>query len=308
MLQKAIGSVGVLALAAGVVTSACMAETGTESGTEARETPAATEAKAAAPAASEAKAAAAEELPLLDAVPENELPPGFDESRGFTEYRLRDGHRVAIISAMSAREPEALPAEAGRQTQALSSVTVLPSQDTWARRTPAATTDFGKSCELRVNNILIANANEYNLALLKFPIPTVVTCGTILSAKLLLKTAQNPSTGATLVVFPHRITQPWVPGVTGAAGCASCGVTSGVAAAFGLPPFTVLNAPVPVKDRCTTYSWDITPMVAGGAGWCSAPGTNHGVLMAGRNGVVTVSFHSSESLVAADRPRLVITY
>ncbi|HKO50088.1 MAG TPA: DNRLRE domain-containing protein [Polyangiaceae bacterium] len=301
MLKKAIGSIGILALTAGVVGSGCVVEN--RSGGDA-EGPAAP----AAPAAGEAKAATAEDLPLLEAVPENELPPGFDESRGFAEYRLRDGHRVAIISAVnSPAEAPAAQDAVGSQAQALTT-TVPAIRDTWVRRTAAGTTDFGRSCELRVNNILNSTASEFNLALLQFPIPTVVTCATIISARLFLKTAQNPSTGATLVVFPHRITQPWAPGQTGAAVCSSCYVTSGAPAAFGLPPFTPLNVPVPVNRPCTTYSWDITPMVAGGAGWCAAPVSNRGVLMAGRNGVVTVNFHSNEALAAGDRPRLVITY
>jgi hypothetical protein len=246
----------------------------------------------------------ASELPLLDAVPENELPPGFDEKRGFAEYRLPDGHHVAVISAADPAL-DAAESDIAKQSQALTT-TLAPSQDTWARRTAAGTTDFGRSCELRVNNIA-AGGSELDMALLRFTIPASVTCGTIVSAKLTLKTAQNPATGSTLVVFPHRITQNWAAGITGLAGCASCSVASGAAAPFQLPASTLLNTGVSVNRPCTSYTWDVTPFVTGGGGWCALPAQNFGVMMGGRNGTAVVSFHSNEA-PTAERPRLVIVF
>ncbi|HKO53653.1 MAG TPA: DNRLRE domain-containing protein [Polyangiaceae bacterium] len=290
------GSLGV-ALFAGAIACACATEVVSGSSTDS-ELPA--------PGASAEK-----EIPLLDTVPDKELPAGFDETLPYMEYRLRDGRHVVIVSALkpgSDAAPSEVKGEAAQQSAALSTVNVFPSQDTWVRRTAANTVDFGRSCELRVNNILNTASPNLDMALLKFPIPTVVTCGTIVSATLLLTTAQNPAGGNTLVVFPHRIYQPWVPGPTGFLGCNTCAVSTGAAQPFGLPPFGPLNPGVPVNQPCTTYSWSILPLVAGAGGWCAAPATNFGVLMAGRNGTAVVSFHSNEAPAAGSRPRLVITY
>jgi hypothetical protein len=295
IMNKAVGSLGV-ALFAGSLACACATEVVSGPSTETSD-----------PAVS---ASGQKEIPLLDAVPDKELPRDFDETLPFMEYRLRDGRHVVIISALKPGSDAAtsdVAGDVGQQSEALSSVTAFPSQDTWVRRNGAATVDHGRSCELRVNNIVAAPATA-NMALLRFPIPTIVTCATIVSANLLLTTAQNPAGGNTLVVFPHRIQQPWVPGPTGFLGCTTCNVTTGASAAFPLPPFAALNIGVPVNQPCTTYSWNILPLVAGGAGWCAAPGTNYGVLMGGRNGTAVVSFHSNEAPAAGTRPRLVITY
>jgi len=295
MMNKAVGSLGI-ALFAGSIACACATEVGPS--TETPDLPG-------------VGASGEKEIPLLDAVPDKELPKDFDESLPYMEYRLRDGRHVVIISALKPGSDSAtsdVSSDVGQQSEALTTVNVFPSQDTWVRRTAANTLDFGRSCELRVNNILNTASPNFDMALLRFPIPAVVTCATIVSANLLLTTAQNPAAGNTLVVFPHRINQPWVPGPTGFLGCATCNVTTGAGQQFGLPPFTPINPGVPVNQPCTTYSWNILPLVAGGAGWCAAPATNYGVLMAGRNGTAIVSFHSNEAPAAGSRPRLVITY
>jgi hypothetical protein len=297
IMNQAVCSLGV-ALFAGSLACACATEVVSEPSTE----------------TSDPKVVGAsgeKEIPLLDAVPDKELPLGFDETRPYMEYRLRDGRHVVIISALkpgSETLTSDISGDVAEQREALSTVNVFPSQDTWVRRSPAAPTlDFGRSCELRVNNIVAAPATA-NMALLRFPIPAVVTCATIVSANLLLTTAQNPVGANTLVVFPHRINQPWVPGTTGFLGCATCNVSTGAGQQFALPAFTAVNPGVPVNQPCTTYSWNVLPLVAGGGGWCAAPGTNFGVLMAGRNGTAVVSFHSNEAPVVGTRPRLVITY
>jgi hypothetical protein len=295
IMNKAVGSLGV-AVFGGLIACACATEVVSEPSNETSDLPA-------------VSASGQKEIPLLDAVPDKELPAGFDDSLPYMEYRLRDGRHVVIISALkpgSDTVTSEVSGDVAQQSEALTA-TVFPSQDTWVRRNGGAAVDFGRSCELRVNNIVAAPATA-NMALLRFAIPTVVTCATIVSANLLLTTAQNPAGGNTLVVFPHRINQPWVPGPTGFLGCATCNVTTGAAQAFAVPPFTTFNPGVPVNQPCTTYNWNITPLVAGGAGWCAAPATNYGVLMGGRNGTAVVSFHSNEAPAAGSRPRLVITY
>lgn len=254
--------------------------------------------------------ASGEDVPVIDAVPEDGLPAGLELENGYAQYQLPDGRRVVVVAAdeSAPHEPEPVQGddEIGASEQALSS-TLGPTADTWARVTPAGSTDFGRSCELRVNNIVTAPNSERNMALLRFTLPPIVTCATISSATLQMKTAQAPTGGLTLVVFPHRITSPWNPGTSGASTCSSCNVATGSSAAFQVPSFTTVNSPVPVNSACTTYNWDVTSLVQGGGGWCFAPGNNHGVLMGGRNGVVTVKFHSSEA-PAADRPKLVIVF
>jgi hypothetical protein len=225
-------------------------------------------------------------------------PRGFDFHRGEQEFALTEGGRLLVLT----RGAEAFEEAAGTgEDRALTKLP--PARDTWAQRpTGAGFVDYGKSCQLRVNNVL--NTNVPQLALLRFGIPATVTCGTIKQALLVMRSAQvySPS----LQVFPHRVLGPWTPGTSGLAGCAQCQVTSGKAARFAMP-----NAALAGQGRttqfCSYVRWNITAMVQS---WCANPASNFGVMLAGRAGSGSATFHSMEmpAALAASRPRLEITY
>ena len=234
-----------------------------------------------------------EQLPLLDKIPEGDLPPGFDERRGWSEYRLPDGKR-ALFLTRGETVPEADPVRTAQ-----SSVSINPISDTWFEHlVTGAVVDYGRSCELRVNN---TNTSASQHALLRFSIPTTVTCTTITDARLTLTTAQLPA-GGNLVVAAQRPSQTWTQGGTGFAGCSSCNVTTNGGAAFNPPSPVSTIASANVTSACTRYQWAITSLVQS---WCGS-GVNNGVLMTGTSGAATVNFHSMDSSV--NRPLLTIVY
>ena len=235
-----------------------------------------------------------EQLPLIDKIPEGDLPPGFDERRGWSEYRLPDGKR-ALFLTRGESVPEADP---GVRT-AQSSVNLNPVSDTWfEHQVTGAVVDYGRSCELRVNN---ANTSASQHAVLRFAIPGSVTCTTITDARLTLVTAQLPA-GGNLVVAAQKPNQGWNQGGTGLAGCSSCSVTTAGGAAFNPPTALSTVASVNVTSACTRYQWTITSLVQS---WCGS-GVNNGVLMTGTSGAATVNFHSLDS--STNRPLLTIVY
>jgi hypothetical protein len=240
---------------------------------------------------------------LRVADPEAGLPDDFDHERGIGEYATPDGKRVLFVT--QGADPADAPQE--RAT----SVRVVPVYDTWAVTGPGPTGapvsyDFGKSCELRVSNLANPQVKAQR-ALFYFRIPSTVTCPTIVSAKLYVRTAQEVP--RPLRIWSNRVLEPWAPGTTGAARCERCYVTSSNAAPFKLPKHRAYRSAY-VKEPCRYHGWDVTPMVTGAAGWCQSPGTNYGVLLAGRDvldAAPEVNFHSREA-PAGFRPYLAITY
>jgi hypothetical protein len=174
--------------------------------------------------------------------------------------------------------------------------------DTWAYGSPgAAWWDHGLSRELRTNNIDIQFQDKR--ILLRFPVNLALVCPTLASATLRVHTAQL---AGPLLVQPHRVINPWAPGMTGNVASQGCVANSGNPAAFAMPGVAPPLPGVLVNQACTPYAFNITPIVQQ---WC-AGAPNQGVMLAGRqdnfNGVV--NFFSMEAPNGGVRPRLDITF
>jgi hypothetical protein len=206
---------------------------------------------------------------------------------------LPPGQRVLHLSADDGGADEGLV-----HGSTTSSARLL--SDTWAIQAGTGYYDYGTSCELKVSHSLVPNPKK---ALLKFALPPSLPCGSITSATLSLTTAQLPASGY-LTVLARKVTNPWMAGLTGAADCKDCSVSSDRAAPFALPNSAPAHS-VPVGQPCQTHSWPVTSMVVD---WCTAPSTNFGVLLEGVAPFTTseVNFHSMEA--PSGQPVLTIVY
>ena len=174
--------------------------------------------------------------------------------------------------------------------------------DTWTHGFPGgAWWDYGLSRELRTNNIDMQAVD--NIILLRFPVNLAQVCPTLASATLRVHTAQL---AGPLLVRPHRVVNPWAPGMTGAVATQGCVANSGNFAAFAMPPLAPPIMGQVVNQPCTPYSFNVTPIVQQ---WC-AGAPNLGIALAGRqadwNGFV--NFFSMEAPNGAVRPRLDVTF
>jgi hypothetical protein len=229
----------------------------------------------------------------LAALPADGRPPAVLAEGGSASYRLPDGRRVLFLTASGEVDEGGLVRSSTTASGRLLS-------DTWAFQSGGSFNDFGKSCELRVSHTSVPNPRR---ALLKFGLPSTLPCGSIMSATLSLTTAQLPASGF-LTVMARKVTNPWMAGMTGAAGCSRCAVSSGTPAPFAMPNSVPAHS-APVTQPCQTHSWPVTAMVVD---WCSAPITNHGVLLEGVSPFTApeVNFHSMEA--PGNGPVLMIVY
>ncbi|WP_394840899.1 DNRLRE domain-containing protein [Pendulispora brunnea] len=174
-----------------------------------------------------------------------------------------------------------------------------PNADTWVQRTSSGFVDYGKSCELRVNDIHTSSIPA--LALLKFPVPLSTVCSTLSSATLRLLADQ----GFGMPVSTHWVSGPWVPGGSGYSpnACSTCNVASTNAVPFAMPGFGPIVSTAVVDHGCAWYKWDVTAIAKR---WCTS-GANNGILLTGERNVEIASFHSMEA-PAGTRPILEINY
>ncbi|WP_394829401.1 DNRLRE domain-containing protein [Pendulispora albinea] len=211
-------------------------------------------------------------------------------------FAVKVGLSLAMIAAtacVSATEED----ETDSVDQALM-LSLNPNADTWVQRTSAGFVDYGKSCELRTNDVHTAAIPNY--ILLKFPVPLTTVCSTLKTATLRLLADQ----GFGMPVATHWVANPWTPGGTGYSpnGCSTCNVASAGAAAFAMPGFGPVVTTTVVDQGCAWYKWDITAIAKR---WCI--GGNNGVLLTGEKNFEFTTFHSMES-IAGTRPVLDITY
>lgn len=256
---------------------------------------------AAAPASSCALpgARAVQHIPELGELLDNQ-PRDFDSERGWSEYRLEDGKR-ALFLTLGDSDADLL---SGDRTSPAASASLMPAKDTWTTLNSAgARVDFGRSCELQVNN-KNSTAAPARQALLQFNIPTGVTCSTITSARLILKTGDNKP-ASPMRVGTYMLTSAFTPGVTGYSSCSTCKITTGASANMANFTYSTPGGVTTVSEACSTYVFDITAMAQT---WCATPSRNFGVLVTGLDTTSLVDFHSMESPVAGDRPTLQIVY
>jgi hypothetical protein len=175
-----------------------------------------------------------------------------------------------------------------------------PVQDTWVRRSAGGAVDWGTSRELQTNNVDVADQREF--ILVGFPIDFGLVCPTLVSATLSLQSAQL---AGPLTIHAHGITSAWTPGPTGALPpMLNCEVDSGAPAQFAPPLFLPPSAATAVDERCTRFTWNVTPIVQA---WCNgAP--NLGIRLDGHGDVdAVVNFFSMEASPGR-RPFLEINY
>lgn len=244
---------------------------------------------------------AAAELTSADArVSAALLEAPFDPATGWALHEIEGGQRRLVLSTSDAAADAAVDGE--RSVTALYSAS--PSKDTWTTvLSTGARVDFGRSCELQINNMK-STAQPARQALFQFSLPSTVTCSTITSGRLILKTGQAKP-AAPMTVGTYMLTAAFTPGASGYSSCSSCKVSSGSTQAFVMPTFSTAGGTNVVKTSCTSYAFDITAMVKT---WCSTPTRNFGVLVGGLDGSSVINFQSMESPLAADRPMLEIVY
>lgn len=224
----------------------------------------------------------------------------FDAARGWSLTETEEGARRLVLSTSDADADAAVEGE--RNVSALYSA--APSKDTWTTLlSTGARVDFGRSCELQINNMK-STAQPARQALFQFTLPSTVTCSTITSGRLILKTGQAKP-AAPMTVGTYMLTGAFTPGASGYSSCSSCKVSSGSTQAFVMPTFSTPGGTNVVTSACTSYAFDITAMVKT---WCSTPTRNFGVLVGGLDGSSVINFQSMESPLAADRPMLEIVY
>lgn len=201
----------------------------------------------------------------------------------------------ALLASCGAPSDE-VEAPPGQRSSALTA-TYAPTSDTWAYTGLLGSFDHGVSRELRTNNITTAVPSSR--IFLRFPVQLGQICPTLGSATLVMRTAQR---SGPLYVHPHRVLQPWAPGMTGLQPVDGCMAESGAAAPFVVPAVAPPRPGVLVNMPCTPYSWDVTAIVAR---WCAGD-PNYGIMMAGRSGDGVVNFFSMES--PAYQPTLIVNY
>ncbi|WP_394830233.1 DNRLRE domain-containing protein [Pendulispora rubella] len=198
---------------------------------------------------------------------------------------------VACVSATDAEDVDS--------TEQALVMSLNPSADTWVQRTSSGFVDYGKSCELRVNDIHTSSVPD--LVLLKFPVPLSTVCSTLSSATLRLLADQAYG----MPVATHWVSGPWAPGGSGyyGNGCSTCNVASANPAPFAMPGFGPIVTTTVVDHGCAWYKWDVTAIAKR---WCTS-GANNGLLLTGERNAEIASFHSMEA-PAGTRPVLEIAY
>jgi uncharacterized repeat protein (TIGR01451 family) len=159
-------------------------------------------------------------------------------------------------------------------------------------------------------NILYANGNPADRALIKFDISNIPSNATIVSANLKMTKIGGSNTATNFSV--HKITNNWMEG-TG-----TCTGTTGVANWSQRQPG--INWTTPGGDFNPTseatisvsnngnYNWSIPALVQS---WVANPSSNYGLMLKFANEASVnneMEFGSSENSTVANRPQLVINY
>jgi hypothetical protein len=210
---------------------------------------------------------------------------------------------LMLASACTGGDEGSFTDEPVAEVAQASSITYIPLQDTWAQHDDGGTVDWGRSQELRTNNVAVAVRPK--TILVRFPVELEKVCSTLSSATLSLHSAQL---AGSLRTYVHRITSGWMAGITGHRDpVGACDAYSGVSANFTLPTVIPPSTSTVVNDVCTRFQWNVTSIVQD---WCNDPGSNHGFLLAGyepNGGIAEANFFSMEG-GPGRRPTLDITY
>jgi RHS repeat-associated protein len=219
-------------------------------------------------------------------------------------------YKVKVGSLVSAEQRVTLPVS-GRTDKTLTAQASYVAQDTTTPVTCYNDYNYGGATWLRIGP---ATNGVVHRPVLRFDLRDIPPTATVNSATLTLNYAATANSAGQLTV--HRLKQPWTEG-TGTGQCDGTGVTwnetqSGVKwAAAGSAYDPAINASVAAKARTTagTDSFAIGAMVQR---WVSGT-PNHGLLLKASTETLPTAqqyfdYRSDDYSVAAERPRLVLSY
>ena len=199
---------------------------------------------------------------------------------------------ICALALFSCGSPEG---ESGSPSEAASApltMTVPVDRDTWVLEKTTTTTEFGQSCQLRVNSDAATWGGGKETSLLLSDLSLSKVCPTLKKAWLILRTGQLPAAAPGLTVRARRVLWNWLDGAAGLGACGSCSLGTSPGTPYTLPALAPPTSSIWVDSPCTSYQLDITTIVKD---WCGGAG-NYGIALYGYSPVRTrVDFHSIES-------------
>ena len=207
-------------------------------------------------------------LPLLETWPTEGLPPHFDETRGWTQYRTPSGGRTLVITRKGKPDlaAEVLASRIGFDPM-FDTTVKNPRNTGWVEEAGA--------CRLSVESK--AFGWPLGAALLKFSFPdgADIACKKIKSAKIRLRTAHVLGP---IMVAVHRLVGNW-NSVVGDDTCATCDQSSSFLSK-PFPTMPVIDAAIEsstgITESCEVYDLDVTALAKK---WCDGTIPNDGVAL-----------------------------